>query len=163
MKIELEPHEKKEVVFELEERDFAYYNTKYNRWIAETGYFKLVAGSSSRDIRLTERVFCDFGKEEASFHKFSLLNDWVEDPTAKSVLEKCLHEMNEHVTDKVHLNEEFIGFWGDFPTIKVLQMFGQNWLIHRTPDQVIDELIAEVERVRQAAAGTNTAAAQSQE
>ncbi|WP_088549886.1 beta-glucosidase [Paenibacillus aquistagni] len=163
IKIELEPHEKKEVVFELEERDFAYYNTKYNRWIAETGYFKLVAGSSSRDIRLTERVFCDFGKEEASFHKFSLLNDWVEDPTAKSVLEKCLHEMNEHVTDKVHLNEEFIGFWGDFPTIKVLQMFGQNWLIHRTPDQVIDELIAEVERVRQAAAGTNTAAAQSQE
>lgn len=150
-KIELQPHEKKEVVFELEERDFAYYNTKYNRWVAETGYFKLVAGSSSRDIRLTERVFCDFGKEEVSFHKFSLLNDWIADPLAKSVLEKCFNEMNKHVIDQVVLNEGFVGFWGDFPAIKVLQMFGQNWLVHRTPDQVIEELIAEVDRERRQA------------
>ncbi|MCY7483300.1 glycoside hydrolase family 3 C-terminal domain-containing protein [Paenibacillus alvei] len=147
-KIELQPHEKKEVVFELEERDFAYYNTKYNRWVAETGYFKLAAGSSSRDIRLTERVFCDFGKEEISFHKFSLLNDWIADPLAKSVLEKCFNEMNKHVIDQVVLNEGFVGFWGDFPAIKVLQMFGQNWLVHRSPDQVMEELIAEVERER---------------
>lgn len=150
-KIELQPHEKKEVVFELEERDFAYYNTKYNRWVAETGYFKLVAGSSSRDIRLTERVFCDFGKEEVTFHKFSLLNDWIADPTAKSVLEKCFNDMNEHIIDQVVLNEGFVGFWGDFPAIKVLQMFGQNWLVHRTPDQVIEELIAEVDRERRQA------------
>ena len=150
-KIELQPHEKKEVVFELEERDFAYYNTKYNRWVAETGYFKLVAGSSSRDIRLTERVFCDFGKEEVTFHKFSLLNDWIADPLAKSVLEECFNEMNKHVIDQVVLNEGFVGFWGDFPAIKVLQMFGQNWLVHRTPDQVIEELIAEVDRQRRQA------------
>lgn len=147
-KIELKPGEKKEVVFELQERDFAYYNTKYNRWTADSGFFKLAVGSSSRDIRISERLYCDFGEEEITFHKFSLLSDWLEDPTAKAILEKCLEEMNEHVTDKVRLDEEFVGFWGDFPTIKIFQMFGQNWMIDRSPDQVIEELITQVDQER---------------
>ena len=147
-KIELKPGEKKEVVFELQERDFAYYNTRYNRWTADSGFFKLAVGSSSRDIRISERLYCDFGEEEIAFHKFSLLSDWLEDPTAKAILEKCLEEMNEHVTDKVRLDEEFVGFWGDFPTIKIFQMFGQNWMIDRSPDQVIEELITQVDQER---------------
>lgn len=56
--------------------------------------------------------------------------------------------MNEHVTDKVYLNEEFVGFWEDFPMIKVFQMFGQTWMNERSPDEVIQELIERVERVR---------------
>ncbi|MGM1049080.1 MAG: beta-glucosidase [Bacillota bacterium] len=147
-KIELAPGEKKEVVFELEERDFAYYNTKYNRWVAESGYFQIALGSSSRDIRITERMYCDFGKEEISFHKFSLLSDWISDQTAKSVLEECLDEMNRHVIDKVYLNEEFIGFWEDFPVIKIFQMFGQSWMVDRSPDDIIEELISRVHQRR---------------
>ena len=44
-KIELAPGEKQQIVFELEERDFAYYNTKYNRWVAESGYFQIALGA----------------------------------------------------------------------------------------------------------------------
>lgn len=148
VKIELEPGEKRKITFDLEERDFSYYNTKYNRWVAETGYFQISLGSSSKDIRITERLHCDFGKEEITFHKFSLLSEWMSDPAAKAELEKCLNDMNEHVTDKVYLNEEFVGFWEDFPMIKVFQMFGQQWMNERSPDEVIHELIARVNQAR---------------
>lgn len=140
-KLALEPGEKKEVSFVLDERDFAYYNTKFNKWVAETGYFQLSIGSSSRDIRLRERLHCDFGIEEISFHKFSLLSDWLSQPRARVILENCLEEMNARVSDKVRLDDEFIGFWGDFPAIKIFQMFGQNWLTNKSPDQVIEQLI----------------------
>lgn len=147
-KVELDPGEKQTIVFELEERDFSYFNTKYNRWAADRGYFQILLGSSSKDIRITGRLHCDFGKEEITFHKFSLLSEWVSDPAAKAVLEECLNEMNEHVIDKVYLNEEFVGFWEDFPMVKVFQMFGQTWMNERSPDEVIQELIERVERVR---------------
>lgn len=149
-KIELEPGEKKEVELELEERDFAYYNTKHNRWVAETGYFQIALGSSSRDIRMTERLYCDFGTVEASLHKFSLLSEWINDPTSKQVLEECFNEMNEHVVEKVYLNEEFVGFWEDAPVIKLFQMYGQVWLDNRSLNSVMEELIQQVEQKRQA-------------
>lgn len=145
-KIALAPGEKQEVAFELEERDFAYYNTKYNKWVAETGYFQIAVGSSSRDIRLRERIFCDFGQEPISFHKFSLVNDWLNEPKARVIFENCLKEMNKHVTEQVVIDEEFVGFWGDFPALKIIQMFGQSWLVDRSPDDVIEEMIAEFER-----------------
>jgi beta-glucosidase len=145
-KITLAPGEKQQVSFVLEERDFAYYNTKYNKWVAETGYFQIAVGSSSRDIRLRERVYCDFGQEPVSFHKFSLVNDWISEPKARLIFENCLAEMNKHVTEQVVLDDVFIGFWGDFPAIKVIQMFGQTWLVDRSPDDVIEEMIAEFEQ-----------------
>lgn len=148
-KVELQPGEKKEIVLELEERDFAYYNTKDNRWTAESGYFQIAVGSSSRDIRIRERLYLDFGQEETAFHKFSLLNDWMADPKARKVLESTLEEMNRHVTEKVELDDVFLGFWGDFPTIKIFQMFGQQWLYEKSPDQLIQEMIERVEQERQ--------------
>ncbi|CAH1208411.1 Thermostable beta-glucosidase B [Paenibacillus auburnensis] len=147
-KIELDPGETQKLVFELEERDFSYYNTKYNRWAADTGFFQILLGSSSKDIRITGRLHCDFGKEEITFHKFSLLSEWLSDPAAKAVLEHSLNEMNEYVTDKVYLNDEFVGFWEDFPMVKIFQMFGQNWMNERSPDEVIQELIAQVDQAR---------------
>ncbi|NOU73076.1 hypothetical protein GC098_16900 [Paenibacillus sp. LMG 31458] len=76
-----------------------------------------------------------------TLHKFSLLSDWLSDSTAKSILLDNLTEMNRHVVDKVELTDEFVGFWSDFPTIKVFQMFGQNWLIDRSPEQLSGEMI----------------------
>ncbi|MBB3112428.1 beta-glucosidase [Paenibacillus phyllosphaerae] len=147
-KVELQPGESKDIRFVLEERDFAYYNTKYNKWVAETGYFQLVIGSSSRDIRIRERIHCQFKSEEMTLHKFSLLSEWLSDPIAKSILTDTLTEMNHHVVDQVELSDEFVGFWGDFPTIKVFQMFGQPWFVDRSPDQLIDTLIAQFESSR---------------
>lgn len=55
-KVELQPGEEKEVVFELGKRAFAYYNTEIKDWYVESGDFEILAGSSSRDIKLKEVV-----------------------------------------------------------------------------------------------------------
>ena len=55
-KIELLPGESKEVTFKLDARDFSYYDSKKETWIAESGDFTILAGTSSRDIKLTETV-----------------------------------------------------------------------------------------------------------
>jgi beta-glucosidase len=51
-KIELAPGESKQVSFVLSLRDFSYYSKQYDRWLAESGQFEILIGSSSRDMRL---------------------------------------------------------------------------------------------------------------
>ncbi len=51
-KIEIEPGKKKTVKFQLNKRDFSYYDLIERCWKAEDGDFKILIGSSSRDIRL---------------------------------------------------------------------------------------------------------------
>lgn len=55
-KISLEPGESKEVVFELDKRAFAYWNTTLHDWHVETGEYEIQIGKSSRDIVLSESV-----------------------------------------------------------------------------------------------------------
>lgn len=62
-KIALEPEEEKEVFFDLNERDFAYYNTCLHAWHTERGHYDIMIGSSSRDIRLVSRIFVDNEKD----------------------------------------------------------------------------------------------------
>ncbi|MCB0707751.1 MAG: glycoside hydrolase family 3 C-terminal domain-containing protein [Saprospiraceae bacterium] len=51
-KVLLQPGESKTIQLELKEDAFSYYDDTQNKWILEAGTFTLLAGSSSRDIRL---------------------------------------------------------------------------------------------------------------
>ena len=53
-KISLKPGEKKTVSIPLGQRAFAYYNPAKAGWVSEAGDFKILVGSSSRDIRLQD-------------------------------------------------------------------------------------------------------------
>jgi len=55
-KIKLDPGEKKTIAFDLEKRDLSFFDEKNNCWKAEKGIFKILVGSSSRDIRLEGKV-----------------------------------------------------------------------------------------------------------
>ena len=55
-KINLLPGEEKEVRFELGQRAFAFYNVTLKKWYVESGDFLISVGSSSRDIRLKQRI-----------------------------------------------------------------------------------------------------------
>ena len=55
-KVKLDPKEKKTVKFELTKDDLSYFDEKSNFWIAEKGLFKILIGSSSRDIRLQGEI-----------------------------------------------------------------------------------------------------------
>lgn len=58
-KIHLHPAQSKVVALELHEKDFAYYHTGKQDWVAEPGEFELLVGSSSRDIRLNSSFTLD--------------------------------------------------------------------------------------------------------
>ena len=53
-KVVLKPGEKKTVSIPLDQRALAYYDPAKTGWVAEAGDFKILVGSSSRDIRLQD-------------------------------------------------------------------------------------------------------------
>ena len=55
-KIKLEPGEKKTVIFKLEKRDLSFFDEINNCWKAEKGIFKILVGSSSRNIRVQTEI-----------------------------------------------------------------------------------------------------------
>jgi beta-glucosidase len=52
-KIILIPNEKQKITFEITGNDLSFFAQKQNKWIVEPGEFKVLIGSSSRDIRLS--------------------------------------------------------------------------------------------------------------
>ncbi len=52
VKVSLQPGETKSVSVALNTADFGYYNTQIHDWYAESGTYRILIGSSSRDIRL---------------------------------------------------------------------------------------------------------------
>ncbi len=61
-KVHLDAGEEKVVEFTLDKRAFSFYNTAVSDWTIEEGDFEILIGSSSRDIRLTEKVFVQADK-----------------------------------------------------------------------------------------------------
>ena len=55
-KVFLKPGESKTVKFKLDERSFAFYNTKANKWCVETGEFEILVGAACDDIKLKGTV-----------------------------------------------------------------------------------------------------------
>ncbi len=55
-KIFLQPGESKELSVTLNQDAFSYYDDKKNSWVADAGQYTILAGSSSRDIRLSKNV-----------------------------------------------------------------------------------------------------------
>jgi beta-glucosidase len=53
-KLSLNPQQKKTVSFFLDSRSLAYYDPLKEKWVVEKGKFKVLVGSSSRDIRLQQ-------------------------------------------------------------------------------------------------------------
>lgn len=149
-KVALQPGETKTVTFVLEARDFSYFDPKQNRWVAETGAFTIMVGSSSRDIRLSGRVEMVFEPAPApELGLYSLINEWISAPRSREVLLRFIEEMNRHITDKIALDDQSLAFLGDFPLVKLIQLYGQEMLEDRSPESVVQELIAEVRRANE--------------
>lgn len=55
-KIALNPGEEKTITINLDENAFSYYDDLKHAWVLEPGAFDILLGSSSRDIRLTQKV-----------------------------------------------------------------------------------------------------------
>lgn len=63
-KIALAPGETKRVSVKLNARAFAFYSVPLKKWYVENGMFEILVGSSSRDIRLRQKIQIEQPKEE---------------------------------------------------------------------------------------------------
>ena len=86
-KVELEPGQSIQVSFTLNERDFSYYNKVYDRWLAESGAFEILVGSSSRDIRLKGKLNLSNGQKlNYKMTEFSFFSELWSNPQLKPLL-----------------------------------------------------------------------------
>ena len=86
-KVELEPGQSIQVSFTLNERDFSYYNKVYDRWLAESGAFEILVGSSSRDIRLKGKLnLSNSQKLNYKMTEFSFFSELWSNPQLKPLL-----------------------------------------------------------------------------
>lgn len=85
------PGEVKQIVFKLDKRAFAYYDTDIGDWHVEYGKFDILIGSSSRDIRLSKSVFVAPQTEiKYPYTLNSLCSDVIANPLGKKLLSSLL-------------------------------------------------------------------------
>jgi beta-glucosidase len=83
----LQPGESRKVTFTLSERDFAFYSQRHGRWLAESGNFELLVGSSSRDIRERRQVTLQSTRSlNYSFTQYSFFREIWSNPELKPML-----------------------------------------------------------------------------
>jgi beta-glucosidase len=83
-KVRLEPGESRLVTIELDQRAFAYWHTARQEWVVEGGMFTIRAGSSSRDIRLTETITLNGGDVSAPLTVTSTYAEFLAVPDASA-------------------------------------------------------------------------------
>lgn len=101
-KIELRPGESKEVSFRIRTAELAYYDTAVRGWVTEPGYYDILIGSSSRDIRLQGEVFVE---ENRDYRRLTADNppiEWLQDKKGRSIFKDVLSEEQfKYVNDTV--------------------------------------------------------------
>lgn len=121
-KVSLQPGEEKEVNFELNKRDFSYYHVGYSSWIAESGEFEIVIGSSSRDIKFSEKVELSSNEiVHPGFDENSTIREWISYPETKEIIAPVLQPyfQKEWKTGDTPFEEIDMGdFFLDMPFIK---------------------------------------------
>jgi beta-glucosidase len=93
-KVELQPGEEKTATFTLDKRAFAYYNVELKDWHVESGDFEILAGSSSRDIKLSEVVNVKSTVTlRKKFTRNSTMGDLMADPVGAQIVAKMVKGM----------------------------------------------------------------------
>ncbi|HUS16413.1 MAG TPA: glycoside hydrolase family 3 C-terminal domain-containing protein, partial [Chloroflexia bacterium] len=141
-KVALDPGEEQMVRFTLGPRDFAIYDPRVAAWTVQSGVFRILVGSSSRDIRLHGSVtVAATPTARVSLNRLSPLRDWLRHPVGRVALLPGINARLEQMGE-APLPEDgnapsapINGFIGDMPISKLV-MFGA------LSEQNLSELIA---------------------
>lgn len=103
-KVSLEPGGQKEIIFHLNQRDFAYYHPAAGAWVAESGIYYIMVGASSRDIRLEQAFELQSGEELfVPFTRYTPIKAWLQHPRSaekmKAMMEKVWQYQGGKPTD----------------------------------------------------------------
>ena len=121
VKIELNPGEEKTVSFKLESRDFSYFDSKRNMWIAESGEFVISAAASSRDIKLSDTVNLKSTQQvPLAFDEYTFFLEYWNNKQAREILLEYMPNWIRGIVtegDEAEIRE-YQGFMVEHPLIK---------------------------------------------
>ncbi len=145
-KIQLEPGEEKTVIFTLDKRAFAYYNTEIKDWYVESGEFELLVGKSSKDIILKEKVKVNSTKTVRNkFHRNSTIGDLMEDPVGSRILKELMQDqISEIFPVDEHRNEELVLSMMKYLPLRGLINFGRG----KFTEEMLEELLKKLNQQR---------------
>ncbi|MDQ6420187.1 glycoside hydrolase family 3 C-terminal domain-containing protein [Paenibacillus sp. LHD-117] len=90
-KVDLQPGEEKEVIFELDKRSFAFYDVKLKDWRVETGKFAILIARSSVDIVLSDMITVQSTTVLVpTYTRNSTIGDLMANPNAWSAAKEIL-------------------------------------------------------------------------
>ena len=85
-KVYLEPGETKQVSCQLDERAFAYWSSRFHRWVVEPGEFTIAVGNSSRHLAATETIMVDAPRLSLPLGPDATLHEWLADERGRELL-----------------------------------------------------------------------------
>ncbi len=88
VKVHLEPGETQQVSCQLDERAFAFWSSRFQQWVVESGEFMIAVGSSSRHLAATETITLDAPRLSLPLGPDSTLHEWLEDERGRELLTK---------------------------------------------------------------------------
>jgi beta-glucosidase len=88
VKVHLEPGESRQVSCQLDERAFAFWSRRFQRWVVESGEFMIAVGNSSRHLVATETIAIDAPRLSLPLGPDSTLHEWLEDERGRELLSK---------------------------------------------------------------------------
>lgn len=120
-KIELSPGEEKLVSFKIEADDLAYFDDSKDMWIKESGNYKVLIGSSSRDIRQTIKFNYESDqKVPYNFDEYTFFSEYWKVPETRAYLKQIMPNwIGGYVPEGKTLDEaQFQDFFIEHPIIK---------------------------------------------
>jgi beta-glucosidase len=141
-KVALQPGETKTVVFRLDKRAFAYYNTDIGDWHAETGAFDIIIARSAAESVLSEEVYLESSTNlPRTYTADSIFLDLKKDPKALALIEPLLARTMfggdaRSETETEAITPEMMTAMLDFMPLRSLLSFGDM-----TPEE-LGQLIA---------------------
>lgn len=144
-KVELQPGEKKTVVFKLGRRAFAYWNTEIHDWHVETGDFKIMIGKSSREIICSKEIRVESTvKLPIIYSMDTTIGDMADDPKAKCYIDSLLKDnvlftVESEKENSTAFDAMMIAMMKYMP-IRGLMSFGNGSISVKDLHNIIDEL-----------------------
>jgi beta-glucosidase len=138
IKVALEPGEEKTVSFNLQSREFAYYDTLRHDWVVNPGKFDILVGGSSRELPLRQTIEVEASEQEsAALTRHSLLKEFRNHPKGKVFYKELAEAFDLGNPDEMDMMVK--AFLEDMPVYKVCA-FSQN----RFPDERLESILKQV-------------------
>jgi beta-glucosidase len=134
-KLYLQPGQRQTVSFQLGTRAFAYWSQRLAGWVVEAGEFRISVGFSSRNLAPAQSIFLDAPRSQPPLTAASTLNEWLEDPDGRNILES-----DPGAAEGLHgMDDETLMMAGSMP-MSTLASFGQMRFGHQDLDRLVGQL-----------------------